>query len=344
MAFTLLKPFSSQANFKPQLLPPLNPTNLFLSPTISLPHQTHLAFSSFHKPTPISPISSLSSSQAASSTLLSPPSTREEAISQAKTCISTTLKKPLNNPVPLPTRKLKKQKQPRYRVEIPVIDDSPSSLTQLAAEVFSDLPITRKGAKPSILVLWSSPKLAELAHQAFSNSANFVSNLDLGSISSGTLSSGDLAVFVAPEETQLEEIREITDGLYPKPVIFFNPKWAFEEEKEFSSGLGGFVESFDVVYSFMGLEVKGILSKRKGVVLKCVKDGVMSGEGWLVMVEEDEGKKRNMKVATRFKKRPSIGEVENVLYNLMAANSPVTKSVKFLKELASNVTGKKAKQ
>ena len=67
-------------------------------------------------------------------------------------------------------------------------------------------------------------------------------------------------------------------------------------------------------------------------------DGVVSGERWSVLVEEEDGK---LKVISTFKARPSIGEVENVLYNLMAMNSPVTKSVKFLKGLVSNVTGKK---
>lgn len=141
----------------------------------------------------------------------------------------------------------------------------------------------------------------------------------------------------------MEEIKAVTNGLNPKPVVLFNPKWGFEEEKDFDVGMGSFVGSFDVVYSFMGLEVRGVLSRRKGVVFKCVRDGVLSGEGWVVMVEE-EGKGGELKVVSRFRRRPSIGEVESVLYNLMAANSPVTKSVKFLRDLASNVTGKKVRQ
>jgi hypothetical protein len=86
------------------------------------------------------------------------------------------------------------------------------------------------------------------------------------------------------------------------------------------------------------LEVRGILSKRKGVIFKCVRDGVVSGEKWTVLVEEEGGE---LKVVSRFKARPSIGEVENVLYNLMAINSPITKSARFFKDLVSNVTGRK---
>ncbi|KAK0600390.1 hypothetical protein LWI29_014490 [Acer saccharum] len=78
-----------------------------------------------------------------------PPTSKEEAILQAKTCLSTTLEKPLNNPKL--SGKLKKVKQPRYRVEIPVVDDdSSSSLSQLAFDVFKDIPSEEKGSPVKI--------------------------------------------------------------------------------------------------------------------------------------------------------------------------------------------------
>ncbi|KAL0302076.1 UNVERIFIED_CONTAM: hypothetical protein Sradi_6484400 [Sesamum radiatum] len=277
------------------------------------------------------PICTLSSSK--------PPTTKEEAILQAKTALFSTLEKPLNNPKL--AGKIKKIKQPRFRVEIPVIDDSPSSLSQLALEVFGDMPIRRKGSQVKILILWASQSLTQAANNAFDSHSSdvVVRNIDVSSVLDEdirTVNSADVAVFLAPEASQLEVVKTVTDSFYPRPVVIFNPKWGFEEEVDFGE-LSGFVGSFDVVYSFMGLEVRGILSKRKGVIFKCVKDGVLSGERWYVLVEE-EGE---LRVVSRFKARPSISEVENVLYNLMAINSPVTKSAKFLKDLVSNVTGKK---
>ncbi|KAK6934395.1 protein of unknown function DUF1995 [Dillenia turbinata] len=172
---------------------------------------------------------------------------------------------------------------PRFQVEIPVIDDdAPSSLSQLALEVFGDLPIRRKGVATDIRALTTT----------------------------------DLAVFLAPEASQLEDIKTFSDSLNPKPIVIFNPKWNFEEESNFGD-LSGFVGSFE----------------RKGVIFKCVRDGVLSGERWSVLVEE-EGE---LKVILRFKSRPSIGEVETVLCNLMAMNSPITKSAKILRKLVSTV-------
>ncbi|XP_055801093.1 uncharacterized protein LOC129870361 [Solanum dulcamara] len=262
-----------------------------------------------------------------------PPTTKEDAISQAKFSLSTTLEKPLNNPKLI--GRIKKLKQPRFRVEIPVVDDSSSALSQLALDIFGEMPIKKKSPKIKILLLWPNQSLTQAAQTAFEKKSSnpIIENLD---ISSRIEISADVTVFMAPEASRLTVMKEIADTLYPKPLVIFNPKWGFDEESSFGE-LSGFVSSFEVVYSFMGLEVRGILSNRKGVMFKCVKDGVLSGEKWYVFVEEDG----ELKVVSRFKTRPSIVEVENVLYNLMAVNSPITKSAKFLKDLMSNVRGKK---
>ncbi|XP_042063996.1 uncharacterized protein LOC121807753 [Salvia splendens] len=280
----------------------------------------------------ISPKCSLSSPR--------PPATKEEAILQAKTSLSSTLERPLNNPKLAGT--MKKIKQPRLRVEIPVVDDSPASLSELAIQVFAEMPIRRKVPQIKILLLWPSYGLMQAADEAFaSRSSNItVQSIDMSSVLDEdvrTLNSSDVAVFFAPEAVQLAIMKTVSDSLSPRPVVIFNPRWSFDEEADFGD-IGGFLGSFEVVYSFMGLEVRGILSKRKGVIFKCVRDGVLSGERWNILVEEEGGE---MRVVSSFKSRPSIVQVETVLYNLMAINSPVTKSAKFLKDLVSNVTGKK---
>lgn len=220
-------------------------------------------------------------------------------------------------------------------------DDSPSSLSQLALQVFGEMPIRKKGAQVKILIFWPDSSLTQAAITAFGSHSleNLVQNIDVSSVldqNFRTVISADVVVFFALRPSQLAAMKTVCDSLYPRPVVIFNPKWGFEEEAELGE-MSRFVGSFDVVYSFMGLEVRGVFSKRNGVIFKCVKDGVVSGESWNVLVEEGG----ELRVVSRFKARPSITEVENVLYNLMAVNSPVTKSAKFLKDLVSNVTGKK---
>lgn len=335
MASNLLKPHVQiSETATPQTKGPLTKT---LS-SHSFPFRSNHSQFSFHKFR--APQISIIRCSSSSPSLSNPPTSKEAAILQAKTCISTTLEKPLNNTKL--TNKFKKLKQPRLQVEIPIIDDSPESLSQLAFEVFRDLPIKRKGSPINILIIWPDISLKEAALKIFkSNPSNPVQHMDIASLSISTntriLNSVDVSVFLVPEASQLAVMKDVADNVYPSPVVIFNPRWGFKDEDDFGE-LKGFVGSFEVIYSFMGLEVRGLLSKRKGVVFKCVRDGVVSGERWAVHVEEEGG---DFKVVSTFKVRPSIGEVETVLYNLMAMNSPVTKSVKFLRDLVSNVTGKK---
>lgn len=258
----------------------------------------------------------------------SPPTTKDEAIAQARTCLANALARPLNNAgLPRLAGKLKKQRQPRLRLEIPVFDDSPDSLSRLALDVVSDLP-AKRNPPPKLLLLWPTTQLTSIAADSSSViSSKFES---LGSLRP-RLAAADVVVFFSPASSQLGSMREICEAFHPKPAVLFNPSWSYEEEGEMA---GSFVRSFEVVYSFMGLEVRGVLSRKRGVVFRCAKDGGLGGgEGWEVMVEGEGGK---LELVTKFKRRPAMGEVENVLYNVMAMNSPVTKTVKFLRNLASS--------
>ncbi|KAK8919037.1 hypothetical protein KSP39_PZI021532 [Platanthera zijinensis] len=274
---------------------------------------------------------------------LPPPSTREEAISQARSCLSSSLQKPLNNPLPILTRKLRKQRQPRFRVEIPIADDiSASSLTALAAELFSDLPITKKGSAPNILLFWPSLDLAHSARREFSSSRSLIHS-DIASAVGDELSTfADLAVFLAPEASILEDVRLLANCLSPKPVVLFNPKWAFEEEKGFDAPLGSFVGSFDVVYSFMGLEVRGLLSRRNGVLFKWAADGVVGGEGWLLMLSWAASQLH--KVLSKYQGRPSPGPLDNVLENTTAVSRNVYKSLAFIRTLVATMTENRTRE
>ena len=209
-------------------------------------------------------------------------------------------------------------------------DESLNSLAQLVFEMFSDLPIKRKGQNPRFLIVWPSAEGSEMAQRIFSSPGLSVENVDFGRSNSVNFSSTDIGVIISPEPTMIDQVKNFCENIYPKPVVLLNPNWGFEEK------VGDFSGSFEVLYSFVGLEVKGLLSKKKGAVFRCVKDGILSGDGWAVLVEDEE-KKGEMKVVMRFRKRPSMAEVESVLYNLQAANSPVTKSVKFFKQLVENV-------
>ncbi|KAM0896421.1 hypothetical protein ACQ4PT_023207 [Festuca glaucescens] len=344
MAFSLLNPPPSRIALGAPVLPLPKPSFLFSQPWFP---PLHIALLLRNPPPRRVQSSSTPPSPTTTEGSPTPPASREEAVAQARSCLATALRKPLNNT--LPARKLKKQqRQPRFRAEIPVVGDSPGSLARLAFDVFSGLGVSRKGSPAKLLLVWPSSEELELAVREFKNwgdSSSALAHAQLDSVAPDALGSCDAAVFLAPGREQVEKLRAAVNALDPKPAVLFNPAWSFEvEEGGFGGVAKGFVGSFNVVYSFMGLEVKGLLSKKKGVLLRCVDGGRFGGDSWVLMVEEEDEEAPEFKVVSRLKRRPTIGEVENMMYNLIAANSPVTMSARFLRELVSNVTGRKAKQ
>ncbi|KAL6618977.1 hypothetical protein ACP70R_034116 [Stipagrostis hirtigluma subsp. patula] len=330
----------SKISLKPPLPPP---PALFAPPRQSLPRLSVLRA----KPPPLPRRVHSSASSTSDAAVPSPPSSREEAVSQARACLAAALQKPLSSSVPL--KKLKRQRQARLRAEIPVVDDSPGSLARLAFDVFAGA-VSRKGAPAKLLLVWPSAEALDVALQEFKSQGDSpTAHAQLGSVAPDVLGACDAAVFVAPALAQVEKVKAAAAELDPRPVVLFNPAWSFDEEEQDVAGFGaaarGFVASFNVVYSFTGLEVRGLLSKKRGVLLRCVDGGRFGGESWVLMVESDApAKEGEFRVVSRLKRRPTIGEVETMLYNLMAANSPVTKSARFLREMVSNVTGGKGKQ
>ncbi|KAL4197297.1 hypothetical protein AMTRI_Chr04g187570 [Amborella trichopoda] len=184
------------------------------------------------------------------------------------------------------------KKQPRFRLEIPVIGETPQSLTGIAVELFKKIRIK------SNVYLFS---LSDRALEPFQT----IKNVELSAMKVGNQGGfsrlGDVVL-----------VEAVCIDIDAKLVLIFNPKWGFDEESDFGR-MGSYISSFEVIYSFMGLEVRGALSKRRGVVFKG------DNGGWEVLME-DEGE---LKMVSRFKKMPSTMEVENVLYNLMAMNSPL---------------------
>ncbi|KAJ1263524.1 hypothetical protein BS78_09G192000 [Paspalum vaginatum] len=336
----------SKGALKPQLPPLPTRSSGFLAPSQSPPPSSSLLRS---KPLLRQCVHSSTSPPPGTASNPSPPSSREDAVAQARSCLARALQKPLSNSIPL--KKLKRQRQPRFRAEIPVVDDSPGSLARLAFDVFSGgAGVSRKGAPARLLLVWPSAEALAVAVREFENNGDpATAHAQLGSVPPGALSACNAAVFLALAPAQVELAMAAAAALEARPVVLFNPAWSFDEEEEkekFGGGARGFVGSFDVVYSFTGLEVRGLLSKKRGVLLRCDEGGRYGGESWVLMVESDGGapEGQEFKVVSRLKKRPTIGEVETMLYNLMAANSPVTKSARFLREMVSNVTGGRSKE
>eukprot|EP01018_Ginkgo_biloba_P011363 Gb_25483 [translate_table: standard] len=255
-----------------------------------------------------------------------PPSSKEEAVKQVRECLSTLLEKPLKNLGA--SVKQKKQRQVRLRVEIPIIDDSPSALATLAGDVLGGFSAKRMGQLTKIVIFWPNSSLADLGSQIFQN-FDYIKNFDFSNpdMEMEFVGDSDVLFFVAPGISELPSIESVSKEAAPRPVVLFNPNWSSEDESE----TNGFFSSFEAVYSFTPLAIQGFFSKSEGAIFKHVKSGPPSSSPWLIFVKV-EGK---YKCVSSFKRRPDASELENALYNSIALNSPLTKSIKFLRNLIS---------
>lgn len=257
-----------------------------------------------------------------------PPSSKDEAVKQVRKCFSSLLEKPLKNLGPS-VKQLKKQRQVRLRAEVSIMDDSPSALASLVAEILGGFSVKKKGQPTKISIFWSNSSMRDLGSQVFEKN-DYVKNLDISDsdMELGLVEDSDVLFFVAPGILQLSSIEFICKEAAPRPVVLFNPYWSVEEESDVNNV---FLPSFEPVYSFTALAIQGFFSKTEGAVFRYVKSGAPNSNPWRVFVKE-EGK---YNCVSSFKRRPDPSELEDALYNSLAANSPVTKSVRFLRNLIS---------
>jgi hypothetical protein len=263
-----------------------------------------------------------------------PPSSKDEAVKQMRECLSTLLEKPLKNLGPS-VKQQKKQRQVRLRTELPIVDDSLSALVSLVAEILGGFSVKKKGQPTKISIFWSNSSMRDLGSQVFEKKG-YVTNLDISDpdMELGFVEDTDVLFFVTPGILQLSSIELICKEASPRPVVLFNPNWSADEESEANSG---FLSSFEPVYSFTALAIQGFFSKTEGVVFRYVKSGAPNSNPWLLFVKQED----KYNCVSTFKRRPNPSELENALYNSLAVNSPVTKSIRFLRNLISRPDKKK---
>ncbi|XP_024385287.1 uncharacterized protein [Physcomitrium patens] len=258
-----------------------------------------------------------------------PPESREEAIEQAAGSVSALLVKSLKRQGPTTVKQRKEQRQVKLRVEIPVLDDSPSSLISLTLELLSAL-FNGKREAPSVAVFLSGESAVVLAREKYANSG--ISSVNrFCNIQAECEVPGDESVIVVAG-ARFEDVaclQELARNVTPRPIVVLNPEWSPEDEKD--AKWGALLTSFETAYAFLPLAIQGFFSKTEGAVLKNVQSGAPGGRPWLIFLKED-GKFTRL---SSLQRKPGPAELESALYNAMAANSPMTKSIKFLRGLVS---------
>lgn len=249
-----------------------------------------------------------------------PPESRDEAIAQAAGSVSALLEKALKRRGPSTVKQRKEQRQVKLRVEVPVPDDTPASLVSLTLDLVSGL---KPRDSPVVAVFFPDASAVALAR----DQCGALPDERFYCLQSEREVSGDVSVVLVAGASydDAELLRELARNVNPRPVVVLNPDWSPEAEQD--ARCGSFLTSFEAAYAFLPLAIQGFFSKTEGAVLK----NAQSGAPWLIFLKEN-GKFTRL---SSLKSRPGPAELESALYNAMAANSAVTKSIKFLRGLVS---------
>ncbi|KAJ7563713.1 hypothetical protein O6H91_03G122500 [Diphasiastrum complanatum] len=253
-----------------------------------------------------------------------PPASREEAVDQARSAISNLLERSIKRQVSSFKPKQRGQRQTRLRVEIPLLDNSPRALFSLT----KDLVATNNGGKEKYAVYCSDSALTELATTGDTDDSQRNSHLQYFDLHEKASVPADTSVIfvICPTFSQISDLSAIAKAAGNRPVVVVNPDWSADEEED---GIWRtFCQSFEVVFSYTPLSIQGFLSKTEGAILKHVRSGAPAGTLWLIFVKEGG----TYVCVSSLKNRPDAADLEAALYNSIAANSPLVKSIKFLRQ------------
>ena len=259
------------------------------------------------------------------------PESREAAIEQAQVAVTSALLDALTASEPALMKRRQKLKKARLQVEIPVLDDRPTTYVQLASDLLSGLfGAKTKLGLPQVVVYFGDAKTANLGAKETAAGGK-LAGCQVASLASAieTPGTAGVSVIVNPSDKQLTLVQQLSVSAGLRPVVLVNPSWTVEGESKMSPVHVNLVNSFDVVYSFLPLSIQGFLNKSEGAVLKFVAGGSVSECPWYVFSMKD-GK---MQCVNKISKRPDAIELENALYQSIAASSPITRSVKAVRSI-----------
>ncbi|KAG6554428.1 hypothetical protein Mapa_004345 [Marchantia paleacea] len=257
-----------------------------------------------------------------------PPRSREETVEQAGDSLSSLLEKALKASGPTTVKQRKSLRQQRLRVDIPVLDESPQALFSLTLDLIESF-LGDKKVFGSVAVYFPSTLLEVVPADLVNVSKVLESRFFSLESEEGVPYDTAVAIIVAPKFTHAAALDSISRSAGHRPIVVLNGEWSGEEEGD--QRWGSLLSSFEVAYSFTPLAIQGFFSTTEGAILKHVKSGAPAGRPWLIFVKEGETYKR----VSSLKRRPDSADLENALYSSMAANSPVNKSIKFLRGLVS---------
>lgn len=208
--------------------------------------------------------------------------------------------------------KVKAGKQVRLAVEIPIADQSPQAVASLATSLLKEL---KKGELPWKLIY------ADVA------TAKSQATVDLQQACK-LVSLRESIVVVCPRLEDVALVEQLTTEVHQgASIVLLNADWSPGLPQAYQRT----ISSFDTAYCFMPLAIQGLLGTKEGALLRALDDPGAADVPWRIFYSSGG----QLAQVGQTKTRPSPDDLQLAFMNAAAAESPLTRTVKFFRGLVN---------
>ncbi|KAL0047175.1 hypothetical protein WJX82_008677 [Trebouxia sp. C0006] len=244
------------------------------------------------------------------------PDSREQAIKQASDALATQL----GTAVPK-SKGFQSFGTKKLAVDVPVADQSAPAVAQLVADFLQGLP---NGIVDKLTVVFADEDAAQAAKKFQQHAKRRYKAIYLGDAFLDGISG--MLLLVGPTKDQVEKVEVLLSQWRGRAAVLLNAEWTPENV---DSQYKAFVKSFESVYSFLPLAIQGFILKTDAIIFKQVTKGTPAASPWFVFVKAGRGHT----CIARQQQKPTPENLEMAFYNYKASESPITKGVKFFKNI-----------
>jgi len=220
----------------------------------------------------------------------------------------------------------------RVAIEIPQRDDSDEGTAKLCLDLINLLG-TDYTSRISLVCCGS------VSSSTMDNMVKEVPDLEVLNLQEAVAEApaGDIIILSAPGGEDVGALKEVEELLYKcrgaTLVCATNPRWDDVDPPEEYRGM---IRNFTVLYSFVPLSIQGLLGTLDGCVFKYAGGtGAPEAAAYRVFLT-DADQESGYKQIGQMSRRPGPGDLETVIYNAQAAQSPITKAAKGISGLFGN--------
>ncbi|GAB5364574.1 hypothetical protein AAMO2058_000981800 [Amorphochlora amoebiformis] len=209
----------------------------------------------------------------------------------------------------------------RMALEMSIGAEDPHKVARMAITLSKSLP------RP-ISIRFADPKIQKAAESLLDSAS--ASSTRLSSIENGNNEGSEEAtlMLVGAEGKRLGPVVSLVDSQAKKTnIVLLNADFTPQPP----NAARGFVDTFEVIYSVLPLQIQGFMSSKQGSLFRAYQD--KERFFWRAFMAEGKDNKDKWKAVGSWKVRPNAKQLEDAMYGNGAAENPVNKGIEGFKSM-----------